>query len=77
MTPDQADRLLGTFRGRRLLLCRATGDLLGIIDAMDRQEDAEPRPAPAPSERTKADLRRSVMLLRHMLMGANDGGGCL
>lgn len=77
MTLAEEQRLLSTFRGRRLLLCRATGSLLDVIDNMDKQEDAEPCPVPAASDRTKADLRRMVYLLRHMLMGANDGGGCL
>jgi hypothetical protein len=77
MTYDQEQECLKSWRGRRLLLCRSTDQIRAIINAMsnDVSPAAEPCPVPAATERQRYDLHRMNDLLRHMLMGANDGGG--
>lgn len=77
MTIDEERQLLGNYRGRRLLACRAAEMLDNIVESigLDDGKELHPRPLPdPPTDAMRCELGNAVALILRMILAANDGG---
>lgn len=79
MTLDEEKRMLGGYRGRRYLACRAADALSRIVDNLGVEDgtDLPPSDRSLPSQPTDAmrlELNNAVSLILRMILAANDGG---
>ena len=79
MTIDEEKRLLGNYRGRRLLACRAADTLSHVVEHLGFDDGSElPPPDHAlpkmPTDAMRAELQNAVSLVLRLLLAANDGG---
>lgn len=80
MTLDEEKRMLGSYRGRRFLMCRAADVLDKVVEHLGA-DDGSDLPPPerslpdAPTDAMRRELHNAVALVMRLLMAANDGGG--
>lgn len=77
MDIEEKKRLCRNWRGRRLLACRAVGDLEDVIAALGEEDGsqlplAEGMPA-TPTKGIKDELRNSAVNLLRLVLLHNDG----
>lgn len=75
MDLDQRDTLVRNWRGRRLLICRASNDLQKIVDHFGSNNgDSLPEGFDDQvSEELKAELKNQIVALQRTLLVLNDG----
>lgn len=78
MSPDER-RMLGNYRGRRLIACRAAEALREVIEALGRENDPKELPIPdhvmppPPDEATRRELTNLVTSVLRLILVHNDG----
>lgn len=76
MTEEDRIKMLRSWRGRRLLACRATDDIEAIIRALGRDDGSDLPPdggLPPVNEVQRNELLNLAALMLRMILNANDG----
>lgn len=79
MDYEQEKQLLGNYRGRRLLACRAADSLSAVVEHIGLDDGTElpppDRSLPAPpTDAIRREIENAVALVLRLILASNDGG---